>query len=212
MANGRNRGEPVTTEIRIYVEGGGDKETKADIRRGFDAFLSEVKDRARSRRFRWSVVACGPRGQALSDFRTALRAHPKAANLLLVDAEGPVSLSPKEHLAQRDGWDMAGIDDPQCHLMVQAMEAWLVADVEALQEFYGQGFNSSAIPKTANVEAIEKARLLTSLESATRSTSKGAYHKTRHAPKLLAMLDVSKVRAAPHCERLLALLDSLLTA
>lgn len=39
-----------------------------------------------------------------------------------------------------DDWDLDGVADEQIHLMVPTMEAWLVADPEALARFYGQGF------------------------------------------------------------------------
>ena len=111
-------------EVRLYVEGGGGhRHTKAAMRRGFGMFLDGARQAARSRRIRWRVVACGPRANAFDAFRRAVRTHPESFNVLLVDSEGPVSARPAEHLAQRDRWDLSGIEDDQCHLMVQATEA-----------------------------------------------------------------------------------------
>ena len=91
--------------------------------------------------------------------------------------------------------------------MVQMMEAWLIADREALVRFYGQGFGENTIPKHSNVEQIDKSTLKLALKAATRNTSKGEYHKIRHGCKLLAQLDSVRVRqAAPHCERLFTIL------
>ncbi|MGA9380361.1 MAG: DUF4276 family protein, partial [Phormidium sp.] len=90
-----------------------------------------------------------------------------------------------------------------CYLMVHTMEAWFIADIDALRDYYGQGFQESAIPKPANVEEIDKDRLASALKKATRNTLKKEYHKTRHASQLLEKLDVTKVRkASPNCDRL----------
>ena len=42
-------------------------------------------------------------------------------------------------------------------------------------------------------------------------TQKGKYHKTMHAPDLLARIDAAKVRAAaPACDRLFNVLEHLI--
>ncbi|RKZ44851.1 MAG: hypothetical protein DRR16_18005 [Candidatus Parabeggiatoa sp. nov. 3] len=191
-------------EIRIYIEGGGDKkDTKKAIRIGFSEFLKDIKQIAQKKRIRWQVIICGSRQNAFEDFNNALKANPNAFNVLLVDAEAPVYTTPCQHLKRRDNWDLPNIDDEHCHLMVQTMEAWLIADIETLKKFYGQGFKAHSIPSNPNVEEIEKKQLEPSLKAATRHTQKGEYHKIQHASKLLALLDVDKVRqASPHCNRL----------
>jgi hypothetical protein len=141
-----------------------------------------------------------------------LTSDSEAFNLLLVDAEGPVNhRSPWQHLKARvgDGWDRPGVGDERCHLMIQAMEAWLIADREALRDYYGQHFHENALPDNRNVEQIEKDRLLRSLDEATRHSRKGKYHKTRHAPELLERIRSQVVRQrAPSCDRLF---ETLLT-
>lgn len=93
--------------------------------------------------------------------------------------------------------------------MVQMMEAWFLADPEALAVYYGQRFGAQALPGRGNVEQIAKADVERSLKEATRKTQKGEYHKIRHGAELLARIDPAKVRKrAPHCERLLATLAS----
>jgi len=48
----------VVSEIRLYVEGGGDgKETKAQMREGFHTFLQKVVELARSKRVKWQNMA-----------------------------------------------------------------------------------------------------------------------------------------------------------
>lgn len=193
------------TKVRIYVEGGGDGgKGKAAIRRGFGAFLNSFHEAARTRRGGVSVIACGKRKSAFDDFKTGLATHPDAFNVLLVDSEGPVNGKAWDHLHTRDKWKKPSAADDQCHLMVQTMESWLIADLKALETFYGQNFNASAIPRHDDVEQVEKKRVLSALEDASRQTQKGRYHKIRHASKLLALIDPETVRRkAPHCDRLL---------
>jgi hypothetical protein len=163
---------------------------------------------ARNKGIGWRIIACGSRQQAFEDFQTALLSHPDAFNVLLVDSEAPVRSSPWQHLRQRDGWAQPrGTSDEQCHLMVQNMEAWLIADPAALEKFYDQGFNSNSLPANRDVEQIDKETLARALERATARTQKGAYHKIRHGPALLEHIHPAIVRAAaPSCERLFATL------
>lgn len=193
------------SEIRIYVEGGGDKNaSKATFRQGMNAFFSGIVQLARSQKIGWTLIACGPRNNAFRDFKTALRTHPDAFNLLLVDAEDPVTASSiRQHLKDRDNWDALDMDETHCHLMVEIMENWLLADVEALARFYRQNFNRNAIPNTQNVERISKKTVETALTNATRQTQKGEYHKIQHGPNLLGLVSVPTIRKrAPYCDQL----------
>jgi len=198
-------------EIRIYAEGGGDsKDTKAFFRQGLSAFLGDPKQSAHARRIRWTVVVCGPRQRAFVDFRNAIASHPDSFNILLVDSEAIVEGTPWQHLKLRDGWNAPEIPDDHCQLMVQAMEAWFVADPEGLASFYGRDFNGNSIPRT-NVESVGKHQLNQALRDATRNTQKGEYHKIRHGCKLLEIIDPVSVRQAlSHCARLFATLYSLI--
>lgn len=198
----------MVTEIRLYIEGGGDKKnTKFLIHQGFSRFFIRLATLAKSQKIKWKIIICGSRNNAFRDFRIALKAHPNAFNVLLVDAEEAVNTTACQHLKQRDNWELAHTDEEQCHLMVETMEAWLLADIETLKTFYGQGFKENSIPKNPNVEQIEKKQLEQILTAATRKTSKGEYHKIQHASKLLALLNVDKVcAAAPHCDRLFTIL------
>lgn len=202
------------TEIRIFVEGGGhSKRTQQRLREAFDRFLTQPKDAARERRIRWRLAICGGRGQTYRDFAWALRAFPEAFNVLLVDSEAAVARRPPEHLRTHDNWDCSLGTEENYHLMVQAMEAWLIADPEALALFYGPRFGARAIPKQQNVEEIPKVDLQTSLENATRGTQKGPYRKLDHGSALLGRIDPDKVRKrARHCGRLFAALTEVIQA
>jgi hypothetical protein len=198
----------VVSEIRLYVEGGGDsKDTKAFLRQGFRAFLTDLVSVARAKGIRWQIVMCGARNATFDAFNTSVRQNPKAFNVLVVDAEQEVHATPWAHLQARDHWDPRGTSDEHCHLMTQAMEAWLIADVDALERFYGPGFNRNSIPNRPDIEQVPKANLEPSLKAATRNTQKGEYRKIHHASRLLAILDTALVRrSSRYCDRLFEVL------
>ena len=203
----------MVTGVRIYIEGGGDRrDTNAALRRGFSRFLDELVACARSQGLRWDLIACGARNEAYNDFVDALSTHREAFNVLLVDSEAPVSQKPWEHLKDHDGWNRPqGSGHEHIHFMAQCMEAWFIADVDSIESFYGQGFRRNAIPPTADVEQIDKRRLISALANATRGTQKGAYHKVRHGLKLLTSISPEVVRGkARHCERLFVTLGRVM--
>lgn len=194
--------------IRLYVEGGGEsKSLKTACRKGFRSFLERAGLSGSLPR----VVACGSRRNAYESFKTA-HAHRDETVLLLVDAEGPVTSDGTwQHLQARDGWSRSdGATDEQCHLMVELMESWFLADREAIAAFYGQGYRSNALPPRQDVEQIPKRDVLDSLALATRNSTKGRYDKGAHSFRILENLDPAKVmEAAPHADRLISTLSRL---
>ncbi|HUY90971.1 MAG TPA: DUF4276 family protein [Pirellulales bacterium] len=180
----------MTREIRLYVEGGGDgKDSKHQFRQAFGQLFRDVRQLARQNKVRWEIIACGSREAAFAAYKTALNAHRDAFNVLLVDSESAVSRPPWLHLHECDGWmKPEEAEDRHCHLMAQAMEAWFLADRQALAAFYGQGFNVNALPKQHDVEQIPKSQLANCLNKAARGTNKPKYHKIQHACKILERL------------------------
>lgn len=47
-----------------------------------------------------------------------------------------------------------GAEDHSLHLMVQCMEAWLVADPDCLKAYYGRGFNERRLPESLREAAM----------------------------------------------------------
>jgi hypothetical protein len=153
------------------------------------------------------VVTCGSRNDARDAFLNANKTSPETFNVLLVDSEGPVSQPPRAHLKLRDGWTLTGVSEESLHLMIQVMEAWIVADPDAVEAHYGQHFLKNALPRAENLESIEKQRIYDAMKHATAKTQKGEYHKIGHAAALLEMIDPAKVRRrCPSCNRLFATL------
>lgn len=206
--------------VILYVEGGGNPDADTALREAFRKFLGEIDDLGQANGYApLNVKLCGPRRTAYRIFCDAVGRDSAGENfhLLLVDSETPVAEHGAcwKHLKNNpeDTWERpAGVDDTQCHLMAQAMEAWFFADPDALADFYKDNFNKSALPTTRDVEQIAKTRHKSALEAATKNTTKGRYHKTRHAPRILEALDPNKVRArAPHCDRLFETLRAKIT-
>ena len=186
--------------VTIFFEGGGDKEaTQSKCREGLSRYCAKLKPPGS----RVRIVAGGGREQTFDKFRrAALNSRTGEVSVLLVDSEGPVTANtPIEHLHARDGWDFAALSNYKVFLMVQAMEAWLLADREALATFYDGGFLSGSLPGVAtSVETIRKDDIEPGLKKATRKTNtKGEYHKINHGAALLALIDPKKVGdASPH--------------
>jgi len=171
-------------ELRIYFEGDN------RLRAGFHEFFKDIVEAARDKRCRFELVATD--GTPVEDFESALKSHPDAWNVLLLDSEGPLNncerskkLNPK--------------DEGSVFWMVQVMESWFLADIPNLSGFYGTRLE----PGNPKVEEIPKADVRAKMDKASGDT----YHKTKHAPKLLGLIDPALVRkAAPNCDRMFSLI------
>ena len=200
----RDRGEPLVS-ARLYVEGGGDdRELRTRCRKAFSKFLEKADLGGRLPR----IVACGPRRQAYRQFCQAFAKGQADFVVLLVDSERPLcsGSSAWKHLGVApDNWAKpSGADEDNAHLMVQCMEAWLIADPDALAAHFGNGFRKSALPSNQNVEQVSKADLLDGLAAAIGGTKERRYHKGRHSFKLLERIDPTLVEgASPNARRFL---------
>jgi hypothetical protein len=191
--------------VNLYVEGGGDTAAlRIACREGFRTFITKAGLEKRPR-----IVACGSRRDAYESFCTAIASGEKA--MLLVDSEAPVSEAhqqggsetwlPWHHLKQRqgDGWEKPkDSQDIDCHLMVQVMESWFLADRTSLKAFFNNGFKEQHLPAAQQpVEKIDKADVYAALKKATKDCkTKSVYGKGEHSFKLLALIDPQKVAIA----------------
>lgn len=79
------------------------------------------------------------------------------------------------------------------------MEAWIVADPEALEDFYKKEFKKNKLPQRLNLEEEPKDDIYTKLDAATAGCLKGRYAKIKHASQLLQKINPEKV--AKRCPR-----------
>lgn len=199
-------------KIAIFVEGGGDTVgQKIELRNGFDGLLRIQKRAAQNKHLQWRMVPCGSRNETRQAFVAEVRnTGSETLCVLLVDSEeglvaetdGNADLNAqvrRMHLIQRDEWDLSDAEPQQVHLMVQCMEAWIVADPETLTGYYGKGFRAKSLPVRKNLEEEPKLQIYDKLAKATKGTSKGEYSKIKHASKLLTLIETRKV--ASRCSR-----------
>jgi hypothetical protein len=185
------------SEVRIYFEG------DDQLRPGFHRFFSRVLD-VQSRRHRIQFVALN--GDPVGGYDIAVRRHPNAVNILILDSEQPL-----DGTGDREK-QLTAYSAGRIFWMIELMEAWFLADREALRSYYGNQFRDAALPGNPDVEAISKNDVREGLRTATRNTSKGAYHKTKHAPKILERLAAESVRRnSRQCNRLFSVLSQLVS-
>ena len=193
--------------VSIYIEGGGESGKLNHVfRTGWRDFFTSAGLTGRLP----AVVRCGDRANAFRRFSVALReAGDNELPILLVDSEGPVrdGQSAWEHLQKSDGWRQpASAGDSHAYLMVQAMEAWLMADRDALREYFGRGFNENRLPRQTDPEQISP----NSLESSLKNASSGCgrqYAKGTVSLEILGRVDTGKVEE--RCSHAKVLLDHL---
>ena len=172
----------------LYIEGGESKEDQIRCREGFRKLLEKAGFSGRMPR----LSACGGRGSAFDDFKTA-HARLKIGNYIamLIDSEDPVVDLEKtwDHLNSRDQWDKpAGATDEQVLFMTTCMETWIVADRAALMEHYGHTLQENALPPLNNLEARNRHDVYDNLVHASRNCS-NVYSKGKRSFEVLAKLD-----------------------
>lgn len=164
---------------KLFVEGGGNSNLlRTECRKGFSNFLSN----AGLKGFMPRIIACGRRQDAFDSFCAAIKNGENA--FLLVDSEDlvkneyhqelPETWKPFEHLHERDNWDKPeDADEESCHLMMPCMEAWLIADGNALRKFFGGKFNAKPLPaQGTSPEAMTKKNIYDALNRSTLQCKK----------------------------------------
>jgi len=200
----------------LYIEGGGNsKEEKIRCREAFASLLKSQGFRGRMPR----LTACGGRGAAFDDFKTAhASAKPDHFVGLLIDSEDPAAMPevPRqqqtwEHLRRRDGWERpADATDQQVLLMTTCMETWIAAARATLRSHYGTALNENQLPAPTDLESRNRHEVQDRLERATAATSK-PYRKGRRSFDLLAKLNPQALAPLlPSFSRAMAILEAKL--
>ena len=176
--------------VMVYIEGegGGDpdrpkarKAKEGQFRKAWGAFLKPLRDHAIAVGvlYGFQPIECGSGESALDSFLNPLPKDAGALRILLRDSEKAVDdvSKPWQTLGKkRPAW--AGDDD--VYLMVQCLESWLIADIEAVRQHYdGRGrpcFNDQKIPKWPDVEAVHRHTVQQVLEAATGTCGEPYHH------------------------------------
>jgi Domain of unknown function (DUF4276) len=185
---------------RIYLEGGGSsRELHSRCREAFQKLLEGMGFQGRMPR----LVACGGRGNAFDDFRTAFDNGGHDYVALLVDSEEPIAdiEAPWTHLAARDGWQRpSGANDDHALLMVTSMDTWIVSDRTAIQERFGSCVKLSALPPMEGIEARSRQSVLAALKTATANCTQ-PYAKGAVSFELVATLSPEALERLPSFAR-----------
>lgn len=116
----------------------------------------------------------------------------------MIDSEDIPNTSSKwEFVKNRDSWikPQKNATEENLYFMVVTMESWFLADENGLSKFFGQKFDSTKLPKSGNLENINKRMIYEALKNATKNSSKGEYGKGSHSFKILTYLDAQKVKS-----------------
>ena len=194
-------------KVRLIIEGGGEGKRQAgSFRAGWREFFQSAGITAN----RPIILRGGSRNQAFQRFVSEVeKANPDELPILLVDSEGPVepNHSVWQHLQTNDGWrPPASVSDQQAFLMVQAMEAWLLADRAALQNYFGRGFRENRLPQQTNPERVPKDDLAPALARASADCRR-QYAKGPVSFAILGIVNATVV--AERCRHARALIDHL---
>lgn len=195
--------------VKLIIEGGGYPELDSDLRKAFNILLRKAGIETMPR-----IIAAGGRAQAYDRFQSALRNHEDA--ILLIDSERSIDSCyadrPWDFLKSFEHWEwLPELKDEHCHLMVQCMEAWFLADSSCLVEYYGKNFNVKCLPKSA-VENVSKDKYESILShAATQCKNKNNYDKGRDSFKILMKANPAKIRSqSPWAERFFSSISQIM--
>jgi len=194
----------MVAEVTIHFEG------HSNLRPGFHKLFEPHVNHARQQKIRFNLIAGGSRTEAAKDFLRSCRSQPFNVNVLLIDSEGPISdtATAIQSLRSLSFWDGSVVfDNDQVNLMVQAMEAWFIADPQALINHFGRDFNIKALPSPQNAESVSPSDLATAIREGLRNSGRRRYDKVTDGVKLLQLID--RVKVGQNCRHFQRLMDYL---
>lgn len=200
----------MVSRVVIHFEG------DVRLKPGFRKLFERHANRARGNRIRFDLISGGPNAETVKDFLRSCRQNPSDLNVLLIDSESPAPSAADaiQALRSRGYWDAnAAVDDGQINFMVQAMEAWFIADRRTLTSHFGNRFSADGLPSPRNAETMSPKDLTDSINQALRAAGgqriRRKYDKARDGAQLLTLLDEASVRRnCPSFRRLMDFLSS----
>ncbi len=180
--------------MQLIIEGGGDPASSKPLKQAFRAFIRRAVPNCR---YPPRIIDSGSHDDSLKFFAQQLR-RKDVTSILLVDSEAPVPdgvgkikfVNNKGKLYSNQGEHSLPEEvADQVYSMVQMMESWLLADPEALANYYGQDFHAANLPRNPNVEQVSKTDIERGLTAAVRNTGEKHYHKVKHGFDLIGKAD-----------------------
>ena len=182
-------------KVRIYVEGGpkgADADGVRAFRNAFKQHFQQLDPELKS----LDVISYGSTDQTVKGYAEGVRQFSESCSVaLLVDADAPVTAgTPAMHLQTKlDSAKVPQNARANIFLMVQCMESWLVTDVAAIQNCFGNKLRANALPSHSDIEAVSKKDVLAALDAAIKPTPTGRYQKVKHGARILEKLNPKRV-------------------
>ncbi len=172
------------SQVRIYFEG------HPGLRVPLGSFLAKAVPTANGK---FKLIAGKGRDQTIDDYMVAIRQHREAFLIVLLDSDQADDGRLFDRLRQKINWKPSrAVDENSVCWMVQCMEAWFLADRNALRNVFAERLKVRSLPSGVDVETVRQPDVL--LKKATRGARGNPYDKGIHAGKLLALLDPDRVR------------------
>ncbi|WP_273213763.1 DUF4276 family protein [Helicobacter rodentium] len=170
-------------KIKIYVEGGGNRNLDSSLRKAFNKLLREYGVNGN----RYQIVVGGSRGETIKAI------YKQSNSIILIDSEEIIDTKTKlEHLEKTELKEsLKGITENNLFFMVVCMESWIVSDTEALKKHYGLGFKETKI-QTSDLIHKDKAKIMKMLKDSIRECKNKEYDKSE-AFKILEKASVQKI-------------------
>ncbi len=143
------------------------------------------------------IVAGGSRTKIYKDFGKIFQ---DSLSIVLIDSEKEISCDEKkckwDFLWKNEKWKKPkGATENSLFFMAACMESWIVADKDALQEFYGKCFQPK-LPQAKDLSTITKIDIINALEKSTKECGKEKQYNTNNKKdsfKILEKVDVAKI-------------------
>ncbi|MCC7246947.1 MAG: DUF4276 family protein [Saprospiraceae bacterium] len=191
--------------VKIYIEGGSaqDKSIYSLFREAWSKFFESAGLKGRMPK---AIPSFG-RHDTYRDFCLAFNnARPNERILLLIDSEKPLVKNESiwKQLSKESMPPPEGAGEEHIFLMIQVMETWFLADIDALNLYFRPDFKATKIPKWNDLESVPKESVFKALEDATASCPKKQYAKGKISFELLKAVSTKKVtEKCPSAARLI---------
>ena len=175
-------------KIKIYIEGAakGNKLLNVGLRQSFQKLMQDYGIKTGL----FQIIAGGSRSDISNKFKTIF-----PHSIVLIDSEKEIpcdeTINKWDFLCENEKWNKPeGATEDNLFFMAACMESWIVADENALQEFYGKCFQPK-LPHTIELSTVAKDSILKSLKESTKGCNK-IYNK-QDSFKILEKVAIDKI-------------------